>query len=90
MEILGNYDARRSEKAKFNTEKVKHWISKGAKLSDTVHNLLVERKVITGKKINNLPKKSPILSKVEVVPKPSETKPEEPKPKDEVAEEVTV
>lgn len=61
LEILGSYDARRSEKAVFNNEKVKHWISQGAKLSDTVHNLLVERKVIEGKKINNLPKKKPIV-----------------------------
>ena len=61
LEILGNYDARREDSAHFENEKVKHWISKGAKLSDTVHNLLVERKVITGKKINNLPKKKPII-----------------------------
>ncbi len=59
LEILGSYDARRAEKAVFNNDKVKEWMSKGAKLSDTVHNLLVERKVVSGKKINNLPKKRP-------------------------------
>lgn len=59
LEILGSFDARKSEDAKFDIEKVKFWMSKGAKLSDTVHNLLVERKVIEGKKINNLPKKTP-------------------------------
>jgi small subunit ribosomal protein S16 len=61
LEILGNFDARRSEKAEFKVERVKHWIESGAKLSDTVHNILVERKVIAGKKINTLPKKSPIV-----------------------------
>src|SRR3989344_2847936 len=62
LEILGSYDARRGEKAEFKTERVKHWIANGAKLSDTVHNIFVERKIIAGKKINVLPKKSPIVS----------------------------
>jgi small subunit ribosomal protein S16 len=62
LEILGSYDARRGDQAVFNDEKVKHWMSKGAKVSNTVHNLLIDKKVITGKKINKLPKKSPIKS----------------------------
>jgi len=62
LEILGSYDARKSEKAEFKVERVKHWIANGVKLSGTVHNLLVERKVIEGKKINVLSKKSPIIS----------------------------
>ncbi len=49
IEILGNYNAQRGE-PKFNAEKIKQWISKGAKLSDTVHNLLVKEKIIEGKK----------------------------------------
>lgn len=49
IEILGNYNAQRGE-PKFNAEKIKHWISKGAKLSDTVNNLLVKEKIIEGKK----------------------------------------
>jgi small subunit ribosomal protein S16 len=61
LEVLGNFDARRSEKAEFKTDRVKYWISKGAKLSGTVHNILVERKVIEGKKINVLPKKTPAV-----------------------------
>ncbi len=61
-EILGNFDVRRPEKAQFNIEKIKFWISNGAKPSDTVFNLLIDKKIIEGKKINNLPKKSPIIS----------------------------
>ena len=68
MEILGNYDARRGEKAEFKMDKIKHWISKGAKLSNTVHNILVERKVIEGKKINALPKKTALKKAEEVIP----------------------
>lgn len=81
LEILGHFDARRAEKAEFKVEKVKHWISKGAKLSDTVHNLLVERKVIEGKKINNLPKKKPIVSDKPV----AASAPSSSVPKEEVA-----
>jgi small subunit ribosomal protein S16 len=62
LEILGNYDARRGEKAEFKVERVKELIATGAKLSDTVHNLFISRKIIEGKKINNLPKKKPIIS----------------------------
>lgn len=53
-------------------EAIKEWIKKGAKPSDTIHNLLISKGVIEGKKINVLPKKSPIVKeeeeKVEEVP----------------------
>ncbi len=48
-EILGTYDPRR-DSSKLNAEKIKEWISKGAQVSDTVHNLLVNLKIIEGKK----------------------------------------
>jgi small subunit ribosomal protein S16 len=59
IENLGSYNTRTDEK-KVNAERVNHWISVGAKPSDTAHNLLVELGVITGKKVNVLPKKSPV------------------------------
>lgn len=77
LEILGHYDTRRSEKAEFKTERVKYWMGNGAKLSDTVHNLLVERKVIEGKKINVLPHKSPIKKESEAVEEKKEGPKEE-------------
>jgi hypothetical protein len=40
-------------------------MSHGAQLSDTVHNWLVEKKVISGKKVNKLPKKKPIAKAVD-------------------------
>lgn len=49
LEILGNYGVKKGE-TKFDAEKIKNWISKGAKVSDTVHNLLVANKIIEGKK----------------------------------------
>jgi small subunit ribosomal protein S16 len=65
LEILGNYDARRGEKSEFKTDRVSYWMSNGAQLSDTVHNLLIDKKMIVGKKINNLPRKTPVKSTVD-------------------------
>jgi len=86
LEILGNFDARRGEKAEFKTDRVKYWMGNGAKLSGTVHNILVEKKVIEGKKINVLPKKSPIISEKAPEEPKTENKAEETKP--EAVEEV--
>jgi small subunit ribosomal protein S16 len=66
LEVLGSFDARIDNKIEqFKVEKIHYWISKGAKLSDTVHNFLVSKKVISGKKINALPKKKPIAKVAE-------------------------
>ena len=64
VEILGSYDAREGKGTnKVDAERVKYWISKGAQLSDTVHNFLISQKVISGKKINVLPKNKIINAK---------------------------
>ncbi len=65
LENLGSFDSRRGEKAVFNTERVKYWLTKGAQATGTVHNLLISKKVTTGKKINVLPKKKPIVKEGE-------------------------
>lgn len=59
LEVLGSYDPVNDVKT-VNEDRVKYWISVGAQLSDTVHNWLIDKKVIPGKKVNKLPKKSPI------------------------------
>ena len=51
LEKLGYYNPITKEKS-INQERVNYWISKGAKLSDTVHNLLVKEGIIKGKKID--------------------------------------
>jgi small subunit ribosomal protein S16 len=61
LEILGSYDPRHNDKTSLKTDRIKHLISTGAQLTDTVHNLLIGNKVIEGKKINVLPKKKPII-----------------------------
>ncbi len=65
IEILGDYDSRRESRLNFKEDRVKHWLANGAQVSDTVHNLMVDAGVLEGKKINVLPKKSPIVKEKE-------------------------
>ena len=58
-EVLGSFNLKTDEKT-VNAERVKYWISKGAQPSDTLHNYLVHEKIIAGKKINVLPRRTPI------------------------------
>ena len=74
LRVLGNYDPRRDH-SKVDGEAVKNWIAKGAQVSPTVHNLLVNLNILSGKKINVLPKKT-VEKKEE--PKVEEAAPETP------------
>ncbi len=56
-EIVGTYNVKAGI-FEAKGERVNHWIKMGAQVSPTVHNLLVSKGVLTGKKINVLPKKS--------------------------------
>jgi small subunit ribosomal protein S16 len=49
LEILGDYNAVK-KKYNLDTERIKNLISKGAQVSDTIHNYLVKEKIIGGKK----------------------------------------
>jgi small subunit ribosomal protein S16 len=85
LEVVGSYDARK-DRIDLKGERIKHWISNGAQVSDTVHNLLVSKKVIEGKKINVLPKKKPIVKEGAKVEAPPEAAPSEPAPVETPAE----
>jgi small subunit ribosomal protein S16 len=50
IEILGSYNPRLKTKA-LKEERIKYWLSKGAQTSPTVHNLLVNEKIIEAKKV---------------------------------------
>lgn len=67
LEILGAYDAREKNETKINKERAAYWISQGAQVSGTVHNVLVDMGVIKGKKINVLPKKTAPVKEAPVV-----------------------
>ncbi|MES2203280.1 MAG: 30S ribosomal protein S16 [Patescibacteria group bacterium] len=68
VEVLGSYNPKSKERV-LNEDRIKHWISMGATVSDTLHNLLITHKIIEGKKINVLPKKT-VAKKEEPVAAP--------------------
>ena len=72
LENLGNYDSRRGEVSTFKADRISHWMSKGAQTSTTVHNLLITKKITTGKKLNALPLKKAIVKETIVAPASTE------------------
>ena len=58
VERVGTYNPKTKER-NLVIDRIKYWLSVGAKASGTVHNMLVSAGVVTGKKVNVLPKKSP-------------------------------
>ncbi len=67
IEILGSYNPRLKTKA-LKAERIQYWISKGAQPSATVHNLLVNEKIITGPKVKAWrPKKKTQEARVKAV-----------------------
>jgi small subunit ribosomal protein S16 len=70
LEVLGSYDPRRDDVTILKADRIKHWISVGAGVSGTMNNLLVSKKIIEGKKVNVLPKKTYTKPVVEEAPAP--------------------
>lgn len=70
LEVVGSYDARK-DRVQLKPDRIQHWLSHGAKASATVHNILVNAKVINAPKVNALPSKKS---------KPEEAKTEAPAP----------
>jgi small subunit ribosomal protein S16 len=57
LEVLGTYDPKSKARA-FKKDEILTRIAQGAQISETLHNLLVTEKIIEGKKVNALPKKT--------------------------------
>jgi len=92
LEVLGFFNPLTKEKS-LKKERIKYWLSVGAKTSDRVRNLLISEKVIQGKKIDvfKKPKKKKEEKKVEVKKEEKveeKIKKEEPKTETEVKEDV--
>ena len=95
VEDLGYVDPLKKRRS-LNAERIKYWLSKGAKASVTIHNLLVTEKVINEPKIkvSNISKKkqaemakakadaiaAEAAAKAAAEAPKEEPKPEEPKP----------
>src|SRR3989344_7835085 len=54
LEILG-FNNPKTKQKKLEAERIKYWIGKGAKVSPTVHNMLISEKIVEGKRINVVP-----------------------------------
>lgn len=75
VEEVGFWNPLTKEKV-LKSERIKYWLSVGAKPSPTVFNLLVSEKIVEGKKID-----------VHKKPKEKKEKPKEEKPKEEPKKE---
>ena len=88
LEKLGTYNPKTKER-NLNTERIKYWLSVGAKASPTMHNMLISAGVIEGKKVNVLPKKSPPKKEEAVAAEaPAAEKPKEEVPAPELKDDV--
>ena len=74
LEDLGWYNPR-TDKFEFNKERIAHWLKQGAGKTDSVHNLLINAKIIEGKKIavHKQPKKG-AEAQAPAAEKPAENK----------------
>ncbi len=91
-EVLGSYNPKSKERV-LDADRIKHWLSKGAQASGTMHNMLISAGIISGKKINVLPKKTvpkkdePVAEAAPAQPAAPEEVPVEPSPAETPAEE---
>ena len=90
VEIVGRYNPRSTPKEfVVKEDRIKYWISKGAQPSPTVHNLLVDAKVIEGSKLKNTTKDKINTAKAKAEKEKKEETPTEETPTEEApAEEV--
>jgi len=89
IEVLGNHDPR-GDKGDVKADRVKYWMTQGAQLTGTLHNLFIKKGIIKGEKVNKLPKNVPPKKEEEAPVAPKKAEAEAPK-KDEaeaVEEEV--
>jgi len=77
VEEVGFYNPLTKEKVLRN-ERIKHWMSMGAKPSDTVFNLLISEKIIEGKKIDVYKKSKKTVEPTPETPVPIAPLPEKP------------
>lgn len=76
IEFLGSYDSRQKA-INLKEDRIKYWLSVGAKPSDTVHNLLISKNIIQGVKIDVSAKSKKIEAPAEVAAEKTEEKVEE-------------
>ncbi len=58
LEVVGSHDPRHKDKTALDVDRIKHWLSVGAQPTITMRNMFISKKIMEGKKINALPKKT--------------------------------
>lgn len=48
VEVVGNFNPR-SKKLEAKKDRILHWISKGAQITQTLHNILIKEGILSGK-----------------------------------------
>jgi len=90
VEEVGFWNPLKKEKV-LKPERIKYWLSVGAKPSDTIYNMLVSEKIVEGKKIpvhKKSKKKEEVAPEAPPAEKPAGEKPKtEEKPKEEIEKE---
>ena len=86
IEILGYYNPHSKEKV-FKEDRIKYWMSKGAKPSSTVHNFLLDAGIIKGEKVKSWsPKKKKDEDKKETSVPEKKEEASAPEKKEEIKE----
>ena len=69
VEVLGSYNPRKKV-FQAKEDRLKYWIAQRVELSETMHNLLVDKKFVDAKKIKafNIPEKVKVEEKKEAAP----------------------
>lgn len=60
VDIVGSYNPKLG-RVEIDTEKAKKHLANGVQPSDTVRNMLIDKGILEGRKINVLPQKSPVI-----------------------------
>lgn len=61
VELVGSYNPK-TKAMTVNGDAIKSWVAKGAQVSPSLKNLLIDKGILEGKKTNVLPKKTRIVS----------------------------
>jgi len=69
VEILGSYNPRKKT-FQVKEERLKYWVAQRVELSETMHNLLVDKKFVDAKKVKafSIPKKAEAKSETPTTP----------------------
>lgn len=87
LELLGSYDPHKKE-LKVEKDRIEYWISKGAQISPTVNNLLVNQKIWDKPKMESWKPKVKPKSETPAVKTETKAEPTKETPAEEPKEEV--